>query len=226
MPSATIVDTVFDGNYVNNMRNGVTAYSGGTIYLAGDAGVTTIARCKVLRGGVSGYATNTGTDSGAITLAAGAASVANTLVAGMHSNAFEVAGGTLAVTNVTVVGGDREPVLQKGGAVKVVNTILWDNASEAGVSFDVADGTTEVTYSDVLGGFAGEGNLADDPRLYGPTKARAYHLRSVSPCAGTGNAAGWTADDVDLDGLRRIRGTTIDMGCYSYNAPGLLLMVK
>ena len=43
---------------------------------------------------------------------------------------------------------------------------------------------------------------------------------------GTGNAAGWTADDVDLDGLRRIRGTTIDMGCYSFNAPGLLLMVK
>ena len=78
----------------------------------------------------------------------------------------------------------------------------------------------------MLGGFAGEGNLADDPRLYGPTKARAYHLRSVSPCAGAGNAAGWTADDIDLDGLRRIRGTTIDMGCYSFNAPGLLLMVK
>ena len=226
VPSATIVDTVFDGNYVNNMRNGVTAYSGGTIYLAGDAGVTAIARCKFLRGGVSGYATNTGTDSGAITLAAGTASVINTLVVGMHSNAFEVAGGTLALTNVTVVGGDREPVLQKGGAVKVVNSILWDNASETGVSFDVADGTTEVTYSDVLGGFAGEGNLADDPRLYGPTKARAYHLRSVSPCAGAGNATGWTADDVDLDGLRRIRGTTIDMGCYSFNAPGLLLMVK
>ena len=226
VPSATIVDSVFDGNYVNNRCGGISAYSGGTIYLAGDAGVTAIARCKFLRGGVSGYATNTGADSGAITLAAGTASVVNTLVVGMHSNAFEVAGGTLAVTNVTVVGGDREPVLQKDGAVKVVNSIFWDNASEAGVSFDVVGGTTEVTYSDVLGGFAGEGNLADDPRLYGPTKARAYHLRSVSPCAGTGNAAGWTAADIDLDGLKRIRGTTIDMGCYSFNAPGLLLMLK
>ena len=52
----------------------------------------------------------------------------------------------------------------------------------------VTGGTTEVSHSDTLGGFEGEGNLDTDPLLYGPTKKRAYHLRAGSPCAGKGDA--------------------------------------
>ena len=229
VPSAMIVDSTFDGNYVNNLHGGVTYCSGGTIYLAGAAGKARIERCKILRGGRWGGSptdADVKNDNGSICIAAGTASVVNCLVTGMHSNAFEVAGGTLAITNVTVVGGDREPMLQKGGTLSVVNSILWDNASETGVSFDVAGGTTEVSHSDMLGGFEGEGNLDTDPLLYGPTKKRAYHLRAGSPCAGKGDPTGWTAADTDLNGLPRLRNGKVDLGCYSFNAPGLMLMLK
>ena len=234
VPSATVVDSTFDGNYANNLRADTSGYhrdySGGTIFLAGAAGNATIERCKILRGGWWGGSpteANVKNDNGSICISAGKASVVNTLVTGMHSNAFEVAGGTLAITNVTVVGGDREPVLQKGGTLSVVNSILWDNASETGVSFDIAGGTTEVSHSDMLGGFEGEGNIDKDPKFSTSKRAPVpYWLRTSSPCANTGDASGWTADDIDLLGRPRLRDRFVDMGCYECGSSGLLLMIK
>ena len=85
------------------------------------------------------------------------------------------------------------------------NCIVWDN-KDGFVGSDVA-ATLAVDHSDVQGGFEGEGNINADPKLYGPTKKRAYHLRAGSPCAGTGE-------------------NRADMGCFPFDAPGLLLMVK
>ena len=65
-----------------------------------------------------------------------------------------------------------------------------------------------------------------DPLLYPATHKRAYHLKHGSPCAGAGDASVWTAADIDLDGLKRIRGNKVDLGCYSFNAPGFMLMLK
>ena len=230
VPSATVVDSTFDGNYANNLHGGVTDYSGGTIFLAGAAGNARIERCKILRGGWWGGSpteANVKNDTGSMCIAAGTASVVNTLVTGMHSNAFEVAGGTLAITNVTVVGGDREPVLQKGGTLSVVNSIFWDNVSETGVSFDIAGGTTVVSHSDVAGGFEGEGNIDKDPKFSTSKRAPVpYWLRTSSPCANAGDALGWTAEDVDLLGHPRLRGRFVDMGCYECGSSGLLLMLK
>ena len=235
VPSATVVDSTFDGNYANNLRKDESGYhrdySGGTIYLAGAAGVATIERCKILRGGRWGGSPtedNVKNDNGSICIAAGTAAVVNCLVTGMHSNAFEVAGGTMAITNVTVVGGDREPVLQKGGTVEVVNSIFWDNVSETGVSFDIAGGTTVVSHSDVTGGFEGEGNLNADPRFRMKSKngASPYCLRGSSPCVNAGIKGSWTADDLDCDSNPRVVGGVPDMGAFETVVNGLLLMVK
>ena len=237
VPSATVVDSTFDGNYANNSRYDDESgyyhrdYSGGTIYLAGAAGVATIERCKILRGGRWGGSptdANVKNDNGSICIAAGTAAVVNCLVTGMHSNAFEVAGGTMAITNVTVVGGDREPVLQKGGTVEVVNSIFWDNVSETGVSFDIAGGTTVVSHSDVTGGFEGEGNLDADPRFRMKSKngASPYCLRGSSPCVNAGIKGSWTADDLDCDSNPRVVGGVPDMGAFETVVNGLLLMVK
>ena len=235
VPSATVVDSTFDGNYANNLRSVESVYhrdySGGTIYLAGAAGVATIERCKILRGGRWGGSptdANVKNDNGSICIAAGTAAVVNCLVTGMHSNAFEVAGGTMAITNVTVVGGDREPVLQKGGTVEVVNSIFWDNVSETGVSFDIAGGTTVVSHSDVTGGFEGEGNLDADPRFRMKSKngASPYCLRGSSPCVNAGIKGSWTADDLDCDSNPRVVGGVPDMGAFETVVNGLLLMVK
>ena len=236
VPSATVVDSTFDGNYANNSRYDDKRvyhrdYSGGTIYLAGAAGVATIERCKILRGGRWGGSPtddNVKNDNGSICIAAGTAAVVNCLVTGMHSNAFEVAGGTMAITNVTVVGGDREPVLQKGGTLSVVNSIFWDNVSETGVSFDIAGGTTVVSHSDVTGGFEGEGNLDADPRFRMKSKngASPYCLRGSSPCVNAGIKGSWTADDLDCDSNPRVVGGVPDMGAFETVVNGLLLMVK
>ena len=40
------------------------------------------------------------------------------------------------------------------------------------------------------------------------------------------DATGWPKGATDLDGRPRTRGSTIDMGCYSFNAPGFMLMLK
>jgi hypothetical protein len=92
-----------------------------------------------------------------------------------------------------------------------------------------------VTYSDVRGGYAGEGNLNADPEFADPTDGE-FSLRKGSPCIDTGHDAGSlglgsvTTDSdgkprgYDGDGLGR--GTTgdgsdYDMGAYEYSGEGV-----
>ena len=189
--------------------------------LAGAAGVTKMSHCLVRRAGISGFTTNTDRDCGGVTIEAGSLAIDNTLFDGGHSNSVEVTGGTLAMTNVTIVGNDANGLRVWGGTVTVKNSILWGNQCDAAGAFTA-------TYSDIQGAAADEGAhvMSVDPLLYGPTKKRAYHLRAGSPCAGKGDATGWTAADTDLDGLPRIKNGKVDLGCYSFNALGLLLMLK
>ena len=130
-------------------------------------------------------------------------------------------GGTLAMTNVTIVGNDANGLRVWNGAVTVKNSILWGNQCDAAGDFTA-------TYSDIQGAAEDEGAhvMSKDPLLYGPTKKRACRLRAGSPCVGVGDATGWTAADTDLDGLPRLRGNKVDLGCYSFNSPGLMLMLK
>ncbi|MHC4589364.1 MAG: right-handed parallel beta-helix repeat-containing protein [Planctomycetota bacterium] len=102
------------------------------------------------------------------------------------------------------------------------NCVLWGNspsqieASQAGV-----------TYSDVEGGWPGTGNIDADPLFVQPGTDN-VRLSVGSPCVNVANNAALPPDDfdldgdgntseplpVDLDGMPRVQGGTVDMGAF------------
>ena len=175
--------------------------------------------------------------TGSIAVNGGTVALTNVLHAGSrHGACVAHRDGTLELVNCTFVdakGLSNSPVcgyLQytsaTSGSATMKNCIFWNN--QGGFRNLVNDKITlDVSYSDIEGeADAAKHVISADPLLYAPTKARAYHLRAGSPCAGTGDATGWPVGATDLDGKPRTRGSTIDMGCYSYNVPGFMLMLK
>ena len=212
---------------------------GGTFYFTG----STVAgeNIAVYDAGANGLADNSSAgkySTGAIAVNGGTVALTNVLfAAARHGACIAHMGGTLELVNATVVDSrglyTDSPVcgyLQytgaTSGAATMKNCIFWNN--QGGFRNLVNDKITlDVSYSDIEGeADAAKHVISADPLLYAPTKARAYHLRAGSPCAGTGDGTGWPADATDLDGKPRTRGSTIDMGCYSYNVPGFMLMLK
>ena len=100
---------------------------------------------------------------------------------------------------------------------ELTNCILWGNTPD-----QIAGASATVTYSDVQGGFAGAGNIDQDPLLAAPNRGD-YHLRSGSACIDAGNntaVPGWLAldfegDDRIIDG-DSVPGAVVDMGADEY----------
>ena len=95
------------------------------------------------------------------------------------------------------------------GEMRASNSILWNE----GASEIVLLGSQRVSvrYSDVRGGFVGEGNISVDPLFVDP---RGYdlRLRLESECVDRGMLDG--APVVDLLGVPRPQGSGVDMGAY------------
>lgn len=101
----------------------------------------------------------------------------------------QMAGGTVFVTN--------------SSAVVVRNSILWGNS---GASIQATNSIVAVEYSCVQGGYAGTGNITNNPLLL----PDGYHLLSASsPCWNTGST---NAPAVDIDGDIRPTDGGVDMG--------------
>ena len=111
-----------------------------------------------------------------------------------------------SITNCTIVG---NTTTGSGGAVygsatsnvTVTNSILWGNGPDE-IYVD-AGSTITVSYSDVQGGWTGDGNLNVDPLFFG---ARNGNLRLLgsSPCIDAGNNAALPRSILmDLDGNPR-----------------------
>ena len=91
--------------------------------------------------------------------------------------------------------------------VVAVNNILWGDIGEYGDDEIYVDhGSLSVTFSDVMGGWSGEGNIDADPLFISD---RNYHLRPGSPCIDAGTDAGVYTD---IDGQSRPWGAGFDMG--------------
>jgi hypothetical protein len=93
----------------------------------------------------------------------------------------------IAYNSVTGSGGNRG----KGGGILVwstsinaKNNIVWGNTQSSGDQiYLTGGGTADVTYSNVEGGFTGDGNLDTDPMFDGES----YLLSALSPCIDAGD---------------------------------------
>jgi Secretion system C-terminal sorting domain len=95
------------------------------------------------------------------------------------------------------------------------NNIVWANIQTTGGQVGTASGTAQVAYSDVEGGFAGEGNI-NLPPLFADTS---YYLQSGSPCIDVGDTSSTFNDPPDPNNagfaLWPAEGTLRnDMGAY------------
>ncbi|SVB18101.1 uncharacterized protein METZ01_LOCUS170955, partial [marine metagenome] len=164
------------------MGNSASAEGGG-VYLAADAAGLTMERCVVANNSSGAWA-------GGVT------------VGGNQ--------GTSTITNCTIVGnsGAASGVEVFNGATLVIqNSILWDNTP---INFDDQYGNGFAYYSDIGGGYDGEGNIDADP-LFTNENSGDYTLTQDSPCKDAGTA------DLDGDGVDDItdyNGSAPDMGAF------------
>jgi len=109
-----------------------------------------------------------------------------------------------------------------GGVLEARNCILWDNGP-----WQLEVSGAAVSYSDVEGGWPGTGNIDADPLFVQPGTDN-VRLAVGSPCVNVADNAALPPDDfdldgdsntseplpVDLDGMPRVQGDTVDMGAY------------
>jgi hypothetical protein len=145
--------------------------------------------------------------------------------AGLMLTASAAAG---AVTNVTVAGNidlvESAPRAAYVAAGRICSTILWGT----GAASDVTRAGGTITYSCFASATTGDGsgNLAADP-AFKNAGAGDYRLLAASPCVDAGCNAGWTAADLDLAGVARLFGRTVDIGAYENTATrGTVLLLR
>ena len=103
----------------------------------------------------------------------------------------------------------------------LINCVLWGNTAPNGslTEQQVSD-TPPITYSCVEGGFAGEGNISDDPLPVDAdgvddvvgTADDDLHLQAGSPCINAGSNLAAYLPDYDFEGDDRIRNCRVDLG--------------
>jgi predicted outer membrane repeat protein len=150
------------------------------------------------------FTANTAPEGGAIQLGADSIEISNSvfrenaatsgtggaMLAYIGSGSMTIVATTFA-GNTASGGGDA---LWANHQFSVANSILWNNGDAP-----IAPDTALVTYSDVQGGYAGDGNLDADP-LFVDAAGGDLHLQAGSPCIDTGLTSALPADTFDLDG--------------------------
>jgi hypothetical protein len=206
----TIADNVFDGN---------SADLGGGIFC--DSSAATISG-DVFTDNVAFVG-----QGGAICLQDSSATIVNSVFLFNQAQTF-IGGGIASICSTPDISqstfyGNSAAVLGGGldvdgcSAATVADCILWANSAPQGAQIS---GTPVVRYSDVMGGFPGQGNIDLDP-LFEDVTTGDLQLQPSSPCVDQGDPATEPPGrdlaqsprflDGDLD-----RIMIIDMGCYEF----------
>lgn len=102
--------------------------------------------------------------------------------------------------------------LNHNSGANILNSIFWNPS----LSSELEGSGIIIRYSDVKGGYQGEGNIDFDPNFMGEGD---YRLQFPSPCIGTGTLDGAPETDI-LGNPRPIPlGTNPDMGAYEDDNP-------
>jgi len=114
------------------------------------------------------------------------------------------------VKNTSNINGDG--IYCKQGASIIRNCIIWGNDGP-----EVAGSGFDLIYSNIQGGWIGEGNIDTDPCFVNTTVGN-YHLLPNSVCidAGDPNYA-YDPNDWDIDGQPRVIGGRVDIGADEYH---------
>lgn len=102
----------------------------------------------------------------------------------------------------------------------IVNTILWGNLNQSkeesqpeSVFIPEDPGEVNILYSDIEGGWSGEGDIDANPLFAGDGD---YRLTENSPCIDAGTSEGAPVED--MEGNSRPQGAEVDMGAFEYGA--------
>ena len=94
---------------------------------------------------------------------------------------------------------------------QILNCIIRNNSYDQ--IWEYSD--VSVAYSNIEGGWQGQGNIDTDPAFVFETD---YHIMPNSPCIDTGDPLYVPGpNETDLDGNPRVSAGRIDMGAYEYN---------
>lgn len=110
-----------------------------------------------------------------------------------------------------------------GATINTRNNIVWGNTQTTGGQVAAVSATANVSYSDIQGGFAGTGNIDQDP-LFADTS---FYLQSASPCADAGDTSVSFYDPPDPADSTQARwpargGRRNDMGAYGGPGSGAI----
>ena len=203
--NSKIRNSVFDSNHATFFGAAITGWDG-SVFL--------VENCKILNN-TSGAVTGIYTAMNCLPY------IVNTLFAN-NSNTLGNGGAcgfsvsTPTLINVTVV---NNIATQSGGGIWIYNStatiknaIIYNNTPD---QLSVTGSTTDVTYSNIMGGYTGTGNISIAPQFTG-SGLNPYSLEESSPCrnAGTPDTTGLNLPISDLAGNIRISEGIIDMGSY------------
>ena len=216
--SPTLTECTFIGN---------SASQGAGVYHWGD-GFLTVTRC-VFRGNIASHAGGGLTGGGAtLTECVFSGNRAGVYGGGLSINSGTTLWNCVVTANSALRGGgiqnDSDIVLMNctlafnsadngGGGMSfgastqtLTNCIIWGNTAPLGPQIE--GGAPFASYSNILGGYAGEGNIDVNPRL----KSDGVHLSIRSPCRNAGDPNLDYTGQTDIDGQPRVLDGRVDMG--------------
>jgi hypothetical protein len=129
-----------------------------------------------------------------------------------------VGSGTASITNATIADnhghseGLASAIESESSPVTIKNSIIWNSSA----SSQIIGENISVSFSDILGGYEGEGNINADPNFIGDGD---YRLQFPSPCIGTGTMDSAPTSDILGNPRPMPLGTDPDMGAYEDDHP-------
>jgi hypothetical protein len=144
----------------------------------------------------------------------------NTVISGndatVTGGGVAIFGGAPTIINSTITGNDSGfagGMHVFGGTI--VNSIIWGNTGNEQIW-----GTSNITFSNIEGGYEGIGNLDVDPMFVDPESGD-FHLMSSSPLIDAGRTTAVPSGViVDVDGDPRVIAARVDMGADEVHRTG------